>query len=84
MGKKKGLKKPKSVSNRAGHAQVQDESGNIYVIGGYNDSGMLADMWKYDVTGTWALCPIKNPQCSPLPRVDFAACMLVNEKMKIS
>lgn len=78
MGKKKAVKRPMCASNRAGHAQVQDNDGNIYIIGGYNDSGLLKDIWKYDATGVWSQCSVISAD-NPLPRVDFAACMLNND-----
>lgn len=44
------------------HAMAYDEErGKVFLYGGQNNSGTLADLWEWDGTRWYRLCPVCNP-----------------------
>jgi len=74
-----------SPSGRAGHAMLHHGAaalGNerIVVVGGYNETGPLAEIWIYDLArNLWSEIMGGYANKGPLPRVDFDACILANK-----
>ena len=50
---------------------------NVILLGGYDDSGALDDIWMYDTSrDVWVICSYNRLNPHPLPRVDFDCCIL--------
>ena len=68
---------------RSGHALLHrqsDKNENIILVGGYNDTGPLADIWVFDLSrNIWQEIMGGSTNRGPLPRVDFDACILGNK-----
>lgn len=69
---------------RAGHGFYQIGEGAAgLLVGGYNEDGPLADVWLFDLSASggevsriWQRVLYDETRDHPLPRVDFAGCLL--------
>ena len=85
---KKGSKEPRLPGARAGHLFALAKSRHeAFLVGGYDEGGALADVWKYDLqTEQWHLLRDPAPQGrgrrgaapapTPLPRMEYDGCCL--------
>ena len=65
-----------SPKGRAGHTFLA-YGDNVILLGGYDDSGALDDIWMYDTSrDAWVICSYNRLNPHPLPRVDFDCCIL--------
>ena len=65
-----------SPKGRAGHTFLA-YGDNAVLLGGYDDSGALDDIWIYETSrDTWVICSYNRMNPHPLPRVDFDCCIL--------
>jgi hypothetical protein len=81
------ITKASAPTGRAGHELCKHGDANFCMIGGYNESGPLAEIWYYDTSIPWnndssnrwieVMGGVLNK--GPLPRVDFSACVLGNK-----
>lgn len=73
--KKKGSGKRSHPKQRSGHAICcSRELSTTYLVGGYNDSGPLCDIWEFDTT--WRECGAKSKLQNPFPRVESGCCLV--------
>ncbi|KAF9922270.1 hypothetical protein FBU30_007630 [Linnemannia zychae] len=56
------LQNQNAPSNRTGHCFVPNENGSVYyVFGGIGNSGVLSEVWAYNVdSGVWSHLPLDN------------------------
>ena len=62
---------------RAGHVFCKRDATSALLVGGYGEDGPLDDVWLLDVArGVWVCVLYDKMRSHPLPRVDFAGCLL--------